>query len=227
MPVLSCIRSIAVLTVLACLVGRSDAHAQATVYNQSTDLGGSFASQNDTGNTFGAYATDFDNFTLANATNIGTVTWIGDYSTGNPGTITAFTLKFYSDNGGTPGSLLQTTPISGNANETGIGLDQVSNPYFSYSATLPSAFGAAANTPYWMSIVADLAYPPQWGWETATGGDNAAYQNYFGTGSPLNKDLAFSLVSTPDTPEPGSLALLIGLCVSGCACLGKRRYSHR
>lgn len=222
MNLISRFRRIACLTVLACAVGRSAAHAQATVYSQSTDLGGSFASQNDTGNTFGAYATVYDNFTLASGTNIGGVTWLGDYFTGNPAAITAFTLKFYSDNSGQPGSLLQTTSISGNAGETGIGLDHVANPYFSYSAALPTPFGAAANTPYWMSIVADLVYPPQWGWETATGGDGIGYQNYFGTLSPLNTDFAFSLISSPTTPEPGSIALLAGLGLSAGACLRRR-----
>lgn len=215
------------LTALTGLVCASAVHAQTTVYNQSTNLAGSDASQNDTAPFgFGNYATSYDDFSLASATPITGVTWVGDYFSGNPATITAFTVNFYGDAAGIPGSLLQTSSISGNANETPLGLDTFGNSAFSYAATLPTPFAAAAGTRYWMSVVPDLAYPPSWGWEIGTGGDGAAQQRYNGTMSSLSNDLAFSLVSTA-TPEPGSYALLAGMGLTGAVCLRRRKRAHK
>lgn len=213
------------LTALAGLLCASTAHADTTVFNQPTNLDGSDTSQNDTSiGGLGNYATSYDNFSVLNNTNITSLTWVGDYFTGNPATITGFTINFYADNAGVPGTLLQSDAIIGNANETGIGFDNFSNAAFSYSAALPTPFTAFAGTPYWMSIVADLPYPPSWGWELGTGGDGLAYQTYNGFNNSLGNDLAFSLITTDlTTPEPGSFALFAGMGLTGVACLRRRR----
>src|SRR5262249_39629603 len=111
------------------------------------------------------------------------------------------------DNSGVPGSVLATTTVSGTANETSLGNDNVGDPLFSYSANLSTAFNAAAGTQYWLSIVPDVGFPPQWGWETGPGGDAQAYQAFFGTGGSILSDVAFTLNGTNAVPEPSTLVL--------------------
>ncbi len=228
MQFLSRLRDVVSLASLACLVSAPNAQAQVTVYNQPTDRKGGFPSQNDP-NRFGNYSTIYDDFTLASTTSIGNVTWAGDYFNGSPNTITAFTLKFYADNAGQPGSLLNTTSITGNANETAAGADLVPLPFYTYSAPLATSFNAAGGTKYWMSIVADLVYTPQWEWETATGGNASAYQVFNGSGGSVASDFTFSLVSTDatETPEPGSIALIFALGVTGGLYARRRRLARK
>jgi hypothetical protein len=185
----------------------------APIYFQPTDLNGSYASQNDT-NAFGNFATAYDNFTLSGSYTISNVQWVGSYF--NPSAqapITGFTISFYADNAGIPGALLYSTgDVGGNAGETSIGLDNAGNPAYVYG--LGVSFAAAGGTTYWLSIVPDLGFPPQWGWETGTGGDGAAYQCFFGACGSVPNDLAFSL----STPEPGTVVFL----ATGLVALGVR-----
>ena len=218
------------LTALAVLACVTSAHAQAVVDQPYTTLG-AYTSQNDTTpGGRGNYATAYDDFNLAAGANISAVTWVGEYFNGNPAPISGFTVNFYADNVGTPGSLVQTNAIAGNANETAIGLDKFGNSMFGYSTALPVAFGAGAGTPYWMSVVPDLpmnvSFSPQWGWAIGTGGNGTSYQtnrSLDGVNSSSNpNDLSFSLTPT-DTPEPGSIALMAGAGLTGAACLRRRR----
>jgi hypothetical protein len=213
-----------VLATLACLAAPS-AQGQATVFSQTTDKSGGFASQNDTSGGHGNYATTYDNFALASSTSIGSLTWAGDFFNGSPAEISAFTVSFYADNAGVPGSPLQTASILGKANEIADGNDLLGDPVFNYSAALPTAFAANGGTTYWMSIVANVGYPPQWLWENATGGDGRAYQTFTAGQEVLPNDMTFSLISaaTVETPEPGSLALLSGMALSGFLCLKRRQ----
>jgi hypothetical protein len=176
-----------------------------TVYQQPTNFGGAYASQNDT-NSLGNFATAYDNFTLGASTNITSVSWIGSFFNGGTGTITGFTLDFWSNAGGAPGTMLYTETVGGNAGQTFLQIDNAGNPTYSYS--LSTAFSAAAGTTYWLSIVPDMAFPPQWGWETGTGGDGSAWQCFMGKCGSIPNDLAFALYGPSTTPEPGSLILL-------------------
>jgi hypothetical protein len=89
--------------------------------------------------------------------------------------------------------------------------------------TLAINFSALAGTQYWLSVVPDLAFPPQWGWETATGGDGAAYQCFQGLCNSIPNDLAFALFSGNTTvPEPGSL-ILLGSGILGLAFTLRRK----
>ena len=217
------------LAAVILLVGQATQTSADVLYSQPTDLSGGVISQNDT-SLLGNYATAYDNFTLRAAATVNNVQWTGDYSNGPPaqGTITAFTLNFWSDNAGQPdtsGSPLLSESIGGNANETpiaGSGLDKLNDPTFTYSADLPTAFMAAAGTQYWLSIVPDVGNPPQWAWENSSSGDGVSYQAFFGTRSNNGVDLAFTLngdiIQPPgvSTPEPGSLTLLcLGLASVG------------
>jgi len=177
----------------------------AQVYNQPTNYNAAYASQNDIGG-FGSFATSYDNFTLGTATNITSVSWIGSFFNGSGGTITGFTLDFWSNSGGAPGTMLYTESVAGNAGQTFLQNDNNGDPTYSYS--LSAAFSAAAGTTYWLSVVPDMKFPPQWGWETGTGGDGAAYQCFFGACNSIPSDLAFALYGPSAVPEPGSLILL-------------------
>ncbi|MGZ4789224.1 MAG: PEP-CTERM sorting domain-containing protein, partial [Terriglobales bacterium] len=122
--------------------------------------------------------------------------------------ITGWTVQLFSDNGGQPGGLLQSLHVAGTGNETFDG-SFGGFPAYTYSIALPD-WALTAGTQYWISVYPDLAFPPQWGWSSGTGGDGLSYQDFFGARSPLAVDMAFALDGTtgPPTPEPSSLMLL-------------------
>jgi hypothetical protein len=203
----------------ALLAASSVPAAAGNLYNQPYDGSGNmYASQNDTNpGGFGSFATVYDNFTLATAANITGVDWTGGYFNGGQAAIARFTVTFSADNAGVPGGSLASFVITGNANET-----VLTDPIYTYDAAV--AFAAAAGTQYWLSIVPDIGFPPQWGWATGTGGDGNAYQVYFGTGGSIGTDMAFGLSGTTGTPEPVSFSLAgIGLGLVGLASWKRRK----
>jgi len=114
---------------------------------------------------------------------------------------------------------------TGTLGETFIGLDNVLDPTFLYDGTL-TPFVAVAGTQYWLSVVPGVGFPPQWSWETGTGGDGVSYQDFFGTRSSIGADLSFALYGTTQTsvPEPSSLVLM-GSGLLGLAGLIRRKLS--
>lgn len=198
--------------------------SEVLVYAQNPDYLGLIASQNDTSGTFGAFATSYDNFTLGSSTAVNAVEWIGGYF--NPqslGPISQWTVSFYADNAGQPGGLLSSFVIAGNGGETFLQLDALGDPTYLYTATV--AFNAAAGTQYWLSVVPDLAFPPQWGWTTSSQGDGISYQDFFGSRSSNPTDLSFALFAQQNTgvPEPGSL-MLLGSGILGAATMLRRKF---
>ena len=196
---------VAMLAMCAALVAMP-AMADSVAYVQTSDNNSAYASQNDTsGGGLGNFATAYDNFQVSLNDQFTELDWVGSFF-GAPGTgnITAFTINFYADNAGTPGAQLSSTSVT-NFSQAAMGVDNIGDPLFAYSTAIN--FNAAAGTQYWLSIVPDQAFPPQWGWETGVGGDGAAYQCFLGSCGPVGNDLAFTLTAVP---EPSSLLLLAG-----------------
>jgi PEP-CTERM motif len=220
-----CLRHrLAPVTVMALLVilATPSWAGQVLVYAQTPDYNGLYASQNDTA-VFGMFAQAWDNFTLASATSLTEVQWVGGYY--NPqtqGPISSWFVGFYGNNAGQPGALLSSVTISGNGGETFLQNDSLGDPNYLYTATVN--FAAGAGTTYWLSVMPTIAFPPQWGWGTSSQGDGVAWQSYFGTGSQIPSDLAFSLYKTQQTgvPEPGSL-MLLGSGIVGIAATLRRK----
>ncbi len=176
--------------------------AAAFVFSQQSNFGsvpqgqqGVWASQNDTApGGLGNFATTYDSFFLPTTDTITGVTWEGGYfnpataQTPIPGNISKFTLTFYNDNAGAPGSIFATESIANPStsnnnvfNETPVGgINGVTNlenttgglvTVFDYSVSFPIT-KLNAGTTYWLSIVPDLNFSDnsiglQWGWHTA------------------------------------------------------------
>ncbi len=188
------------------------------IYGNAWDgTGNAFASQNDTApGGFGNYATVYDSFTTtASLTQITDLTWVGEYFNGPDGAISNFELGFWYDDGtGQPGAFAGGINTGNNANETFLG-NVAGFDCFSYEASINVLAGPGT---YWLSIVADQDFPPQWGWSSGVGGGGQAYQDFFGGRNGLGVNMAFTMNGTT-TPEPASMAA-VGI---GALALIRRR----
>lgn len=193
------------------------------LYSQSFDqTGNANASQNDTSSGgFGNFATTYDNWNISpgGLYTINEVQFTGEYFNGNPGTISGFTLNVYFDSGtGTPGTLQHTAHISGNGGESFLG---TFGGFQTYKYDISGlSFQELSGIPYWLSIVPDLPFPPQWGWSTSAQGDGKGYQDYFNQHGVIPYDSAFTLLT--NVPEPGTF-IMLGTGVVGLAGALRRK----
>jgi len=204
------------LVALFALVLSATAYADTTLYTQPYDNNDVVnASQNDVGG-LGNFASVYDNWNInpGGLYTVNEIQFTGGYFNGNPGSITGWTVNVYFDNGGQPGNLQHTAHVSGNGNETLLG----GNIYTYDIGGL--GFQELSGVEYWVSVVPDLTFPPQWGWATGTGGDGIGYQDFFGNRSQIG-DSAFTLIGT-QVPEPGTLVML-GTGVLGLAGAIRRK----
>lgn len=170
-------------------------------YEQSPGHFGGFGSD-------GKIITVADDFQLSQRTLIHGITWWGGYLSTQLSTPTDdnFTIRLFSDNGTTPGALIQTFNVGNNAARTPTG-NFVNPPdptsgfpgraEFLYSVTLPIDFAAEANTRYWLSIV-NVPSSDSWLWEVSGSQINLGVQRsfsdpVFGPWAPYYDNTAFRL----------------------------------
>lgn len=217
--------SLAWLTVPVLLAGAGTASA-ATVYDQPGTTAcdpSCWTSHYGAGSGFRAY----DDFTLASAATITSVSWQGIYIP-TPPTATApgpdtttWDIGFFSDSGDFPGVQLASAALPAASVTTtflssGTFGSQPVNLY-SFTATLPTGFTAAAGTKYWFSPVSLApSFDPFFSWSPSTAiYDNLTAQTDTGGGTYLrSNDRAFALTAT--VPEPTSWGLMIaGFALTG------------
>lgn len=194
--------------------GAADA---AVLYSQAWDGTSSmWGSQNDT-NGLGPIFTAYDDFTIpAGGAAINQIDVTGGfYSPPTPAPISQFSLTLYADAGGVPGGAIASGIFADSHTAAGtVDGFQLFNYAFSF---LP--YGLAGGT-YWVSVVPDLGFPPQWGWATSASGNGNAYQqsqgaNGYSPGVNLAFDVQGTLNGAP-VPEPAGWAVLL----AGLAALG-------
>jgi len=173
-----------------------------------------YASQNDTTGGQGQFAQVWDDFQLSSASNVNGVAWTGGYFNGANASINSFFLGIYADAAGTPGALMAAGTFPGNAGEA-----CVSN-ICTYSVSFGD-YAMSAGT-YWVSVVPDIGFPPQWGWATSATGTNNANQCFFAACSSIGVNMAFDVMGAPAVPEPETYALMLA-GLGALALVARRR----
>ncbi len=199
-----------------------------------------------------------DEFQLDQSALIRNITWWGGYLDNldsPPPVVDDVNIRLYADQGGKPGVLLRDFHVGNNVNRVATG-DWLTPPFpdpefpfpgrleFKYSSDLPGSFLAAANTRYWLSIVAPT-FPDEQPllWEVSDSPINPSVRQSFAAGGVKNAvfgpsiptetgrgfdNTAFQVWIDPvevppsDSPEPSSV-ILLATVVGLTMFVGRRR----
>jgi hypothetical protein len=152
--------------------------------------------------------TDFtvlDQIESTPGTPISQVVFYGVIESGSPDR--NFAINFYSDNAGSPGTLIASYNQAITGVFTGENLYMNDYPIYAYTFTFPSSITFVAGD--WISVRADGS--DYWYWLSASGGDNCVTQNPIGVRCDYG-DVAFCLIGGAETPvAPWALGIGIAL----------------
>lgn len=194
--------------VFAMIALAGSANAAVLYSNPWDGSGNGYSSQNDTV-TYGNFATAYGFFTTGSQLwSVEDLHFVGEYF--NPpaqGPIAGFTIAIYSDAGNAPGGQIgvSTYVPAGSFTETFLGAPG-GFPCYQYDMNInPTLVSGDA----WISVVPDLAFPPQWGWSGGVDANpaHAGWQSFFGTPSRLAQSLNMDITGTV-APAPAGLGLL-------------------
>ncbi len=152
-----------------------------------------------------------DNFPAEAGWSIGQVDFWGGYASlpGQPGNTEGFTVRFYTDNFGSPGNLVFEQDVMSFTREQYF----VGGPFdwagYAYSVDLDPPFVVPATEEMWISVVALLARgggvdEPQWGWVAAATFTNPpfAHQWFFSPGNFTQQSNDVSFVLSEGSAAP-------------------------
>jgi len=144
----------------------------------------------------GWFSEVIDNFPVTGSPSVNNVEFWGGYAQVVPGTFHGCTIRFYTDNGGAPGTRIFTQDVLGLCGETPDYTTPTGSRYH-YSADLNPPFVPPAPGQYWVSVVGIVdrggsSTDPQWGWvTTASVTPPPAIQFFFGSQLATNSDFSF------------------------------------
>ena len=164
-----------------------------TILTQAFDnTGAGYISQFDTaGGGLGDFSKSYENFSFVHGALVTDVHWTGGIQTpGGEDAVTGWTIQFWTDNAGQPGTLIQGQDFLAAA-VTAVHIGVVGPiDAFAYSVNV-TQFIADAGVTFWISIQAQLRLPEEWFWATA--GAGTCWQVLFGAGASQPNNLALDL----------------------------------
>lgn len=156
-----------------------------------------------------------DNFPGQAGWSVDEVEFYGGYATppGQEGNTDGFTVRFYTDNGGRPGTRIFEQDVFTFTETNYYVQPTLGFAGYRYTVALSPAFEVPSDGTYWISVVAILARggganEPQWGWIASTAVTSPfAHQWFFSPGNftQQSNDVAYSLISNGAPPCPGDL----------------------
>lgn len=156
-----------------------------------------------------------DNFVAQSGWRVDEVEFYGGYATplGQEGNTEGFTIRFYSDDNGHPGTRIFEQDVFTFTEENYYIFPGLDYAGYRNAVVLSPAFTVPSDGTYWVSVVAILARggtanEPQWGWIASTETTSPFANQWFfspGNFSEQFNDVAFSLIRSDAQPCPADL----------------------